>query len=198
MWLCLHCLLFFLSVASSYDDALCPSGKVEANAIYEGIKAAGTIDVDCMHSRGGDINFIDDEHGWGPLTLATFKGREDYVDKLLDLNADVNVRSTTGRTALVKAAYYNRNSIAKKLLQRGCDCNIQDNDGMFSICNISSSLIFRSFVLSGQFIPLLAFKKNRMDSLNLGVIGRSCRGCGSFDPIQREKLQFEFTRLEGR
>ena len=116
-------------VSSLSDDAFCPSGRVEPNAIYNGIRAGETVDIDCLQSRGGDVNFIDAEHGWGPLTLATFKGKEEYVDKLLEMNVDMNVRSNTGRTALVKAAYYNRISIARKLLHQGCDCNIQDNDG---------------------------------------------------------------------
>ena len=152
MYLRLHYLLYFLSVKSSSDHTFCPLERVEADAIYDGIKAGGTIDIDCIHSRGGDINFIDGEHGWGPLTLATFKGREEYVDKLLEMNADMNVRSNTGRTALVKAAFYNRISIARKLLQRGCDCNIRDNDGMsFYRCDILSLLT------SPFFIEIMSF-----------------------------------------
>ena len=80
--------MLLLVVSSSTDDTFCPSGLVEPNAIYNGIRDGGTIDIDCLQSRGGDVNFIDEEHGWGPLILATFKGREDFVDELLHMSVD--------------------------------------------------------------------------------------------------------------
>ena len=136
MMMCLLLLLFalFLGASSSNDDAFCPSGRMERRAIYDGVKESTHIEIKCLQSRGGDVNFIDKEHSWTSLHLATYKGREDYVEKLLELSADMNIKSRTGRTPLVKAAFYNRIKITRMLLQQeDCNCNIQDHDGQ-SIC----------------------------------------------------------------
>jgi ankyrin repeat protein len=51
---------------------------------------------------GADVNQAD-EFGWTPLMRAALNGRLETVKGLVDAHADLNVKATNGRTALVMA-----------------------------------------------------------------------------------------------
>ena len=70
---------------------------------------------------------VKDKSGLTPLMFAYTLGDEGLL-LLLNKGADVNLKSNTGRTALMEAAAAKAGSAVKILLERGADVNAKDND----------------------------------------------------------------------
>jgi ankyrin repeat protein len=63
------------------------------------------------------------------LLEAAQSGDVQKVTAILDQKADINLKSSTGRTALMLAAMNGRAEVVKLLLDRGADIHLQDNKG---------------------------------------------------------------------
>lgn len=72
--------------------------------------------------NGADINFAD-EHGWCPLMLAAWNGREKVVDYLLQTGANMSCSLQSGYTPLYTAAELGYEEIVKHLLKAGANVN---------------------------------------------------------------------------
>lgn len=70
---------------------------------------------------------LNDDH-FTPLMCATIAKMFGIVRRLCDMGADVNARSTDGRTALAFAAACRHIEITKYLLDHGADINIRTDD----------------------------------------------------------------------
>lgn len=58
------------------------------------------------------------------LFSAISKGKEDKIDELIHLGANINARDTKGRNALFWAIYYRKTNIIKKLIDLGIDTKV--------------------------------------------------------------------------
>ncbi|MGO9202774.1 MAG: ankyrin repeat domain-containing protein, partial [Limisphaerales bacterium] len=63
------------------------------------------------------------------LLEAAGDGNAEKVKAILDQKADINARSSTGRTSLMIAAMNGKVEVVKLLLGRGADARLQDNKG---------------------------------------------------------------------
>lgn len=72
--------------------------------------------------NGADINFAD-PHGWCPLMVASWNGREKIVDYLLKNGANISCSLQSGWTPLYSAAENNYEEIAELLLKAGANVN---------------------------------------------------------------------------
>lgn len=72
-----------------------------------------------------------DQYGDTPLLLAAanYSYSAHEIDILLSHGADVNLRSSSGETALMKAIYINDEKIVKSLLDAGADANVVSEQG---------------------------------------------------------------------
>ena len=75
---------------------------------------------------GANINIVDRD-GFTALMRSTCDGDIVAVARLIELGADVNVK-TYNRTALIWACILGNYDIAEKLLQNGADPNLEHND----------------------------------------------------------------------
>lgn len=60
---------------------------------------------------------------------AAKEGRLQQVRAMLSAGINVNAKNTTGRTALMGAAYYGNRSIVRELVVEGVDVNLADEQG---------------------------------------------------------------------
>lgn len=64
-----------------------------------------------------------------PLIRAALRGEASGVETILNKGADINVRDSLGRTALMWAVWRDDSEIVRVLVQRGADVNAKDSNG---------------------------------------------------------------------
>ena len=89
-----------------------------------------------------DLEGVDDidKWGWAALLWAVYYGHLPVVKRLLNYNADPNIRSVMdyrsfqrGTTALILAAYYGRDEVIEALLKEKADPSVVDKNGKKAI-----------------------------------------------------------------
>ena len=78
---------------------------------------------------GVDIN-ARDEHGWTPLMISTFNGREEVAMLLIQHGADVNAKDTAGYGPLHWAAFNGFSEVVKLLVDRRASVNALSKHGL--------------------------------------------------------------------
>lgn len=95
------------------------------------------------------VNNIDYNSGMGtPLMAAVMSGNLVILEKLIALHANVNLADTQGKTALIYAAFFNKNDVVKVLLKAGANTKLKDSDG-------KTALDFANFNKNTELIILL-------------------------------------------
>lgn len=79
-------------------------------------------------SSGVDID-TRDEHGWTPLMISTFNGREEVATLLIRSGADVHAKDTAGYGPLHWAAFNGYSNVIKLLLEKRAKVNERSNHG---------------------------------------------------------------------
>lgn len=83
--------------------------------------------IDLLVRKG--MNFDDaNEEGRTPLMIASCLGNVALVEKLINLQVDINRKDTEGRTALIFASYVGNIQIVEKLILAGASVNEIDNE----------------------------------------------------------------------
>lgn len=70
-----------------------------------------------------------DEHGWTPLMVATFNGREEVAILLIRSGADVRAKDKAGYGSLHWAAFNGYSSVVKLLIEKRANVNERSNHG---------------------------------------------------------------------
>jgi uncharacterized protein len=93
-----------------------------------------------------DINY---NSGMGtPLMAAVMSGNVIILERLIALHANVNLTDSQGKTALIYAAFFNKNDVVKLLLKAGAEKQHKDSDG-------KTALDFAKFNKNTELIILL-------------------------------------------
>lgn len=79
-------------------------------------------------SSGVDID-TRDEHGWTPLMISTFNGREEVATLLIRSGANVHAKDTAGYGPLHWAAFNGYSNVIKLLLEKRAKVNERSNHG---------------------------------------------------------------------
>ena len=87
--------------------------------IHDAAKAGDNDEVAAILSMDNRLTRAVDADGWTPLHLAAHYGHADVVETLIANNADVNLRSDDGRTALALAEQAGKADVAALLRSRG-------------------------------------------------------------------------------
>jgi len=69
------------------------------------------------------------KYGFSPLILTAIRGDGGLMDLLLDNQADVDLRSDDGRTALMAAAWNGHGDIVSQLVAKGANVTLSNTDG---------------------------------------------------------------------
>ena len=64
-----------------------------------------------------------------PICRAGYLGHQNIVSLLLKYGADINLRSSDGRTALIWAAFRNNTQMCEYLIEYGSDITLEDHKG---------------------------------------------------------------------
>ncbi len=78
---------------------------------------------------GVDINSRD-EHGWTPLMISTFNGKEEVAILLIRSGADVNAKDTAGYGPLHWAAFNGYSEVVKLLVEKRANVNATSKHGL--------------------------------------------------------------------
>ena len=78
---------------------------------------------------GVDIN-TRDEHGWTPLMISTFNGREEVALLLIRSGADVNAKDNSGYGPMHWAAFKGYTSVVKLLVEKCASVNATSTHGL--------------------------------------------------------------------
>ena len=125
------------------------------------------------YSNKNVIDIPDDENQITPLHISCNIGNKNIMDLLLNLGADINYRDKKGYTPLHYAVLSENEIIIKKLIIRGANKFIKDNNNMFpyDLCEINGNnhlknLLFRQNCLKRIFIgdkimPILKNNKSK-------------------------------------
>ena len=68
-----------------------------------------------------------------PICRAAYLGHKNLVSLLLKYGADINLRSSDGRTPLMWAAFRNNHKMCEYLLDNGADITVEDEKGWNAI-----------------------------------------------------------------
>ena len=87
------------------------------------------VEVKRLLAAGADVNAVD-KGGWSALMFAVFWGRSEVVKILLDADANPNVVSNAGSTALIHSGFFDSNvEVVKMLLDAGAYVDTTDKNG---------------------------------------------------------------------
>ena len=86
-------------------------------------------ELERLLAAGADINYQNDHYGNTCLMYLSLNGGVEDVKKVLDSNADVNLKNCKGRTALHFASQRGNDDVVQLLLDNGADPDIKDNYG---------------------------------------------------------------------
>jgi hypothetical protein len=76
-------------------------------------------------AMGNDVNALNAENGWPPLSRAAYHGHLDIVEYLLSQKADIKRQEANGFTALHLAALGGQKKVVEFLLEQGADVSIR-------------------------------------------------------------------------
>jgi uncharacterized protein len=79
-------------------------------------------------NTGVDID-TRDEHGWTPLMISTFNGREEVATLLIRSGADVHAKDSAGYGPMHWAAFNGYANVVKLLLEKRAHVNARSNQG---------------------------------------------------------------------
>ena len=91
-----------------------------------------------------------------PICRAAYLGFQNIAAILLKHGADINIRSSDGRTPLMWAAFRNNAAMAAYLMDNGASIDMEDNDGWNAMdlsiikMNYSVALLFKRRGLSSR------------------------------------------------
>ena len=88
-------------------------------------------------SSGVDID-TRDEHGWTPLMVSTFNGKEEVALLLIRSGADVRAKDTAGYGPLHWAAFNGYSSVVKLLIEKRAHVNERSNHGWTPLLQAAS------------------------------------------------------------
>ena len=101
------------------------------NAIWRDDETIDDVlaEVKNLLAAGVDVNALDKSIDSTALGEAVATGNLELVQTLLDAGADTNVRSSTGRTALMKLDEDGSAEIVRALIDAGARVNLKDEEG---------------------------------------------------------------------
>lgn len=104
-----------------------------AGDLFDAVEADDLHLVQTLVHGGADVNVRDPRSplfdGATPLTLAAEGGRVAMTTLLLELGADVDARSVSGWTALMRACNASKLETARILLDAGADMTLANDEG---------------------------------------------------------------------
>lgn len=86
---------------------------------------------------GVDIN-TRDEHGWTPLMISTFNGKEEVAILLIRSGADVNAKDNSGYGPLHWAAFNGFSDVVKLLVEKRANVNAPSKHGLTPLLQAST------------------------------------------------------------
>src|SRR5688572_28433866 len=120
-----------MSINAFFDAGINPNAQDgDGRTVLISAAARGDLQVaNALLSRGADPN-VKDKRGYTALSHAIEAMYEEVIDTLLNHpNLEPNSRGLNGRPALVAFVWRDQKERVEKLLARGADVNVQDNDG---------------------------------------------------------------------
>ena len=95
-----------------------------AAADGEGLKA-----VRMLVAARANVNAAEERRGYTPLCLAAESGQADTAEVLLELKADVNVRTKTDEVPIIIAASHGHEDVIEALIDNGAHVNARNREG---------------------------------------------------------------------
>jgi len=115
----------------------------ESSALVAAIDSGDVQRVRDVIDDGADVNERDRRgvllDGAAPLTIAADAGHLAIAELLVERGADVNARSLTGWTALMRACNAGHLDMARFLLQAGADPSLENDEGYTARGRISGT-----------------------------------------------------------
>ena len=91
---------------------------------------------------------------------AAYAGRQDFIERLLSCNADIDIQNSDGATPLFTAAQYGRLTCLKLLLKKGADVNkltVDNASPLFIAAQEGLADCVTALLSSGEFFPIHVF-----------------------------------------
>lgn len=107
---------------------------------FKAVEANDISIVKIYVKAGIDINTYNSSNLLNPLHICSIKEYTMMANFLIENNADVNIRSLSGRTPLIIAAYNSCPDIVKILVDARADTTIRDNYNYTALDYAKSSL----------------------------------------------------------
>lgn len=117
--------------------------SIRTNPNHALVIASGCNDLDAMQralDNGADINTTDSAGAATPLICAAFGGKIEAVQFLISKKANLNLRDSTGNTALMYAVTTG-SEVAIALVKAGADVHMKDNMGRTALMNATDPSI---------------------------------------------------------
>lgn len=131
-----------MAITAFLDAGINPNAQNPTDGRTPLIAAAVHGDADVaklLLQRGADVN-LKDKQGDTALFRAIEMRNEEVALVILDQpKLDLNARGLNGVTALMSYAWRDDNDVVKKLLDRGAEVNLQDNDGDAALHGVAKS-----------------------------------------------------------
>lgn len=105
------------------------AGGLYGTAIQAACAVSSTPAFNLLCEAGASLNFERGRYG-SCLITATFLGRDDFAERLINMKARISVRDRFGRTPLFYAASSGSSRIVKLLLKNGADWSMKDEGGV--------------------------------------------------------------------
>lgn len=132
--------------------------SIGQNNVFDIAKNGTAQQLDSLYQMDPTILMSQNEQGFTPIILASYKNNIEIVDYLLQKKVDINTSSPMG-TPLMAAVVKNNLTIVSKLLNAKANPNLTDANG-------SSALHYAVIFKLYDIIPLLLENKANVDLMD--------------------------------
>ncbi len=133
--------------AVSYLASQTPSTGNDATAIFDAAAAGETqIVKEAITSNSIEVSDLHPTTGSSLVTIATFYGRAETVEMLLNTGADPNLKNADGGTPLHVAIFMGRAEPTRLLLEAGADQDAKDANGQTPLDNLNVDFGTTNFI----------------------------------------------------
>jgi len=108
------------------------------------------------------LELYDESDYMTPIQLWAGRHNKDYIELLINNNADVNVPNESGKSALIQASWLFKIDVINLLLKHGADINAPDNNNntpLSMIIRINNLDLIKSFIDKGANINIIPENK---------------------------------------
>lgn len=110
----------------------------EKESLFTAIRTGNIAEVKKLVKGMPTSVNLPNDRGFSPIIMAAYFDQLEIVSFLLENNADIDSKDTSGNTAIMGSSFKGYEAIVRKLIEKGADLNCRNNMGATALIYAAS------------------------------------------------------------